>query len=633
MAVVSQPDIWNSVGIAYADAAISIDATGGLGGTLVEGGATEFPSLDLLIADTVTGPPPSWSLTQVAAGTADNAATYGGYLGATPDSVFTNTFLIAGEVDQNGSVVPDFTWFGRHSNAPIDLSGTFITSPAVAQGQSVTLNFSAQNTEVGDADQPLVDFYLTNQTTVSLSTPLAGTPSVLLVDSMNLPVIPGNSTSPVETVTITLPAPTDPFWAANPPGSNGYRIVAIVNPTGLLPEADLTNNANLGIGIDQALLNFPPVINAPSTAAVTDGQTLSFGGASAISITDVSGTAEQMTLTVLHGTLTLGTTTGLTVSGKGTSSLVASGPLASLNTDLASLVYTPKSGFAGSDTLSLFDTDTADGLTATPVDVAITVLPGQSSSGQSSQSSTNFTADTAASGPFEPASPSAGVGNNEIVLFDNDDYQVFSESGGTLLQSFSLNQFWDNALPSTSQLAAGDYAFDPHVVFDPTTGLWYASAVDWGNAPTPTSPANEPNNFLVAVSKTDDPTQGWTAFIVSSNYPATTPVSRADFDTLGFNSQSLVVTANMYDSTTGSSLVDRAVLSIPLADLTPTTTQSTFNGALTLDYTLSTTGANNTFDAALDYDSTPNETLLRRAPTASRCSCKRLPGEVPGTQP
>ena len=69
-------------------------------------------------------------------------------------------------------------------------------------------------------------------------------------------------------------------------------------------------------------------------------------------------------------------------------------------------------------------------------------LPASFDSGQSN---TNFTADTSASGPFEPASPSAAVGNNEIVLFDNDTYHVYAESGGTLLSTSTLNSFWNTA--------------------------------------------------------------------------------------------------------------------------------------------------------------------------------------------
>jgi len=78
------------------------------------------------------------------------------------------------------------------------------------------------------------------------------------------------------------------------------------------------------------------------------------------------------TLTVSHGTLSLGTSTGLTVTGNGSASLVLSGTLSSLNSDLASLSYTPTSGYNGPDTLSLSDKDTSDSLTVT-ASVSITV--------------------------------------------------------------------------------------------------------------------------------------------------------------------------------------------------------------------------------------------------------------------
>ena len=193
------------------------------------------------------------------------------------------------------------------------------------------------------------------------------------------------------------------------------------------------------------------------------------------------------------------------------------------------------------------------------------------------------------------------------MLFDNDTYKVFSESGGTCCQTSYVSTA-SGTPPWGTTLPAGDYVFDPHVVFDPTTDLWYASAIDLGNLAGATTAAIEPNNFLVAVSKTSDPTQGWTAFIIASD---PTNATRADFDTLGFNSNSLVVTANMYDTSTGATLVDRSVLSIPLADLTHA------NGRQSTDYDLGdvqpSTSAISTFDAPLDYDATGGETLLAQS--------------------
>ena len=122
---------------------------------------------------------------------------------------------------------------------------------------------------------------------------------------------------------------------------------------------------------------------------------------------------------------------------------------------------------------------------------------------------TNFTADTSASGPFAPADPSGAVGPNNLVVFDSDLYQVFNKSTGTALQSSTLNTFWTNAGVSIS---TGDYVGQPHVVYDPATGRWYASALDQSIPPGSVGPAVIQNNVLLAVSKTSDPTQGWVGF-------------------------------------------------------------------------------------------------------------------------
>ena len=73
---------------------------------------------------------------------------------------------------------------------------------------------------------------------------------------------------------------------------------------------------------------------------------------------------------------TVGPSTGLTISGNGTASVTLTGGLTALNSDLASLVYTPTSGFNGTDwRRTLTDTDTADGQMTGMVSVTITVNP------------------------------------------------------------------------------------------------------------------------------------------------------------------------------------------------------------------------------------------------------------------
>ena len=87
---------------------------------------------------------------------------------------------------------------------------------------------------------------------------------------------------------------------------------------------------------------------------------------------DPEGDALTVTLGVTNGTLTLGSTAGLTVSGNGSATVTASGAIADLNAALATLIYRGVLNFAGGDTLSVDVSDGALGLSPTAT-VAITV--------------------------------------------------------------------------------------------------------------------------------------------------------------------------------------------------------------------------------------------------------------------
>jgi hypothetical protein len=119
----------------------------------------------------------------------------------------------------------------------------------------------------------------------------------------------------------------------------------------------------------------PPIVTAPSSANVTENVAFTFGS-NAISVADLgaSGTSDSLTLTVGDGKLTLGATSGLTFSSgsNGTSSMTVTGTLAHLNAAVDGLVYTPNTGYTGSDSLQISLADSGDNLTA-PATVAITV--------------------------------------------------------------------------------------------------------------------------------------------------------------------------------------------------------------------------------------------------------------------
>ena len=100
------------------------------------------------------------------------------------------------------------------------------------------------------------------------------------------------------------------------------------------------------------------------------------------------------------------------------------------------------------------------------------------------------------------------------------------------------------------------------MVYDPVSTRWFASSLDSGSG----TGSNFVNNFLLAVSKSSDPTAGWKGFkIAGAPGTGTTDGRFTDFDTLGFNKDQVYLTANNFpgnvpaDSTT--------ILAVPKASL------------------------------------------------------------------
>ena len=276
-------------------------------------------------------------------------------------------------------------------------------------------------------------------------------------------------------------------------------------------------------------MNSDPVILSAAYANATINNPLPINGGlggpdELIIVTDAAGNSasEQMTLTVLDGTLELQTTTGLTVTGNGTSSLVATGTLASLNGNLGNLVYTPAANFVGADTLSLSDTDESDGLTGT-ASMAINVL--------------NFQLMTN-SVPFDVggAGLSLLLPNGSILLEVNQppgiswDLITPDSSGsyinGTWKEAGPMNveryDFGSAVLPDGDVFVVGGISGTSYTstaeIYNPTTNAWSLVASDpstqLANVPTEVLPdgdvmvgnSNEPE-----VNIYDPSTNTWTA--------------------------------------------------------------------------------------------------------------------------
>ncbi|MBR1121079.1 VCBS repeat-containing protein [Bradyrhizobium lablabi] len=120
------------------------------------------------------------------------------------------------------------------------------------------------------------------------------------------------------------------------------------------------DSSGMAVKVQVFALNEAPVNAAPSAVTAGDNGTVTFSASlnTAVTVSDNEGDALTTTLDVVHGTLTLGSTAGLTsVSGNGTGHVVVSGSPAAINSALSGLSYQASPGFGGNDTLTISTSD------------------------------------------------------------------------------------------------------------------------------------------------------------------------------------------------------------------------------------------------------------------------------------
>jgi hypothetical protein len=128
--------------------------------------------------------------------------------------------------------------------------------------------------------------------------------------------------------------------------------------------------------INLSNVNEAPVNHVPSSSQlVYINHSLIFipGTGNAISVSDPdTGTVLiQVNLAVLHGTLTLGATSGLTFGagdGHKNRSMIFRGTIAAVNTALNGLSYAPVRGYVGSETMTIATDDLGSGIGSSLVD-------------------------------------------------------------------------------------------------------------------------------------------------------------------------------------------------------------------------------------------------------------------------
>lgn len=148
---------------------------------------------------------------------------------------------------------------------------------------------------------------------------------------------------------------------------------------------------------------------------------------------------------------------------------------------------------------------------------------------------------------FIPPDTMGAVGPSHVVELINGQYAVYDKTG-TLIVRSSLDAFWVNAGVNPVR-----FSFDPRILYDTSTSRFFACAVDNAGAE---------NNFLVAVSNTSDPSDGWAGFQIDAD---SDDVEWADFPMLGLNAEVVTISANMFPIGNGGS--NASFLVIPKADL------------------------------------------------------------------
>ncbi|MFL6333611.1 MAG: lamin tail domain-containing protein [Pyrinomonadaceae bacterium] len=132
---------------------------------------------------------------------------------------------------------------------------------------------------------------------------------------------------------------------------------------------------------------------------------------------------------------------------------------------------------------------------------------------------------------FIPPDTMGAVSERWVVTILNDRMRI-QDRAGNVISTVSTNSFWQ---PLTYALAQPFDTFDPKVYYDRFTSRFIF--VMTANARTATS------SILLAVSQTDNPAGAWNLYGVDVD---STNINWADYPSVGFNQNWIVVQVNMF---------------------------------------------------------------------------------------
>ena len=289
--------------------------------------------------------------------------------GSAPVDTFTYS-----ELDGHGGTATQNVSFTVERPPVVDLNGA-------TAGTNATASFTEQ-TQLAIAPSATI----TNQdasTLTSLTATLTARPDGNGVESLSLNSAAA-ALAATDTLTVGYTAATGVLSISGTASTADYQSILdgiVYNDSSDDPNtADRTVNVvatnsasetstTSSVDISITRVNDAPVNHVPGTQVFNEDTPRVFNSANGNLITitdpDVESGNETVTLAVAHGTLTLGSTSGLASnSGNGTNNVTFSGTLANVNNALNGLTFAAAANFNGSDTLTITTSD--NGNTGTP---------------------------------------------------------------------------------------------------------------------------------------------------------------------------------------------------------------------------------------------------------------------------
>ncbi len=176
-----------------------------------------------------------------------------------------------------------------------------------------------------------------------------------------------------------------------------------------------------------------------------------------------------------------------------------------------------------------------------------------------------------------PPDTHGAVGPSHLMTVLNTQIRIQNRAGA-VLSTAPMDSFWASL--------GSPNAFDPKIVYDPYGGRWIFAAAANSNSTA--------SAVLIGVSQTNDPTGVWNLFSVDADG---TNATSADFTSVGFNKDWIVVNMNMFTLNASSfvhsniwvftkaSLYNNSTPSAPFRLFTDTSGSSTLVPAVTYEPT------------------------------------------------